>query len=122
MPGYELRNAAGRYFHATVRRRHGFKDATTDETIIRAWAKNWPGALWGRALEANVLVIDLDMKHGKNGICEFGKLQSLMHRAWRRRREVFTFILMLPDVISKTLQIRLQSVSILKQLAATSLF
>jgi AAA domain/Bifunctional DNA primase/polymerase, N-terminal len=55
---------------------HGFKDATTDEAIIRAWAKNWPGALWGRALEASVLVIDLDMKHGNNGIREFEKLQS----------------------------------------------
>ena len=55
---------------------HGFKDATTDEAIIRAWAKNWPGALWGRALEARVLVIDLDMKHGKNGIREFEKLQG----------------------------------------------
>ena len=55
---------------------HGFKDATTDEAIIRAWAKNWPGAQWGRALEASVLVIDLDMKHGKNGLREFEKLQS----------------------------------------------
>ena len=49
----------------------GFKDATTDEAIIRAWAKNWPGSSWGRALEASVLVIDLDMKHRKNGIREF---------------------------------------------------
>ena len=55
---------------------HGFKDATTDEAAIRAWARNSPGALWGRALEASVLVIDLDMKHGKNGIREFEKLQS----------------------------------------------
>ena len=55
---------------------HGFKDATTDGAIIRAWAKNWSGALWGRALEASVLVIDLDMKHGKNGKREFEKLQS----------------------------------------------
>jgi len=55
---------------------HGFKDATTDEAIIRAWAKNWPGALWGRALEASVLVIDLDMKHHKNGIREFERLQG----------------------------------------------
>ena len=37
---------------------HGFKDATTDEAIIRAWAKTWPGSSWGRALEASVLVID----------------------------------------------------------------
>src|SRR5262249_45666768 len=55
---------------------HGFKDATTDEAIIRAWARNWAGALWGRALEASVLVIDLDMKHGENGILEFEKLQG----------------------------------------------
>src|SRR5262249_59723022 len=55
---------------------HGFKDATTDEAIIRAWAKTWPGSSWGRALEASVLVIDLDMKHRKNGIREFERLQG----------------------------------------------
>jgi Bifunctional DNA primase/polymerase, N-terminal len=55
---------------------HGFKDATTDEAIIRVWAKSWPGSSWGRALEASVLVIDLDMKHGKNGIREFERLQG----------------------------------------------
>ena len=25
---------------------HGFKDATTDEAIIKAWAKTWPGSSW----------------------------------------------------------------------------
>ena len=50
--------------------------ATTDEATITAWAKHWPGALWGRALPQDVVVVDLDMKHGKNGIREFEKLQG----------------------------------------------
>ena len=33
---------------------HGFKDATTDEEQITAWAKQYPGALWGRALPQDV--------------------------------------------------------------------
>jgi len=55
---------------------HGFKDATTDEEQITAWAKQYPGALWGRALPNDEVVLDLDMKHGKNGIREFEKLQG----------------------------------------------
>jgi putative DNA primase/helicase len=54
---------------------HGFKDATTDEQQIKAWAKSLPGALWGYALPKEIVVIDLDMKHGCNGIREFEKLQ-----------------------------------------------
>src|SRR2546430_1390324 len=52
------------------------KAATTDEATITAWAKSYPGALWGRALPADTLVLDLDQKRGKNGIKEFEKLQS----------------------------------------------
>ena len=54
---------------------HGFKDATTNEVTTRAWAKQYPGALWGYALPENIVVIDLDMKRGKNGIREFEKFQ-----------------------------------------------
>jgi hypothetical protein len=50
--------------------------ATTDEGTIRAWAKQWPGALWARALPADILLIDLDLKHGNNGIREFARLQG----------------------------------------------
>src|SRR6516165_11132006 len=50
--------------------------ATTDEAIITAWAKHWLGAQWGRALPQDVVVVDLDMKHGKNGIREFERLQG----------------------------------------------
>ena len=54
---------------------HGFKDATTNEVTTRAWAKQYPGALWGYALPEDIVVIDLDMKRGKNGIREFEKFQ-----------------------------------------------
>jgi hypothetical protein len=55
---------------------HGFKDATTDEAQIRAWAKSHPGALWGFAVPKDTVIVDLDMKHGKNGKLEFEKLQG----------------------------------------------
>src|SRR6516165_5278772 len=53
--------------------------------------------------------------------CRVATQSNLMPRVWRQPREGFTFILMLPDVISKTLQIRLRPASILKQAAAMSL-
>ena len=55
---------------------HGFKDGTTNKTTIRSWAKLFPGALWGRALSKDDVVIDLDVKRGKNGIKEFETLQG----------------------------------------------
>ena len=55
---------------------HGFKDGTTNKTTIRSWAKLFPGALWGRALSKDDVVIDLDVKRGKNGIKEFANLQG----------------------------------------------
>src|SRR5262249_28762812 len=55
---------------------HGFKDATTEETQIRAWAEAFPGGQWGRALEPGQVVLDLDMKGRKNGIREYERLQG----------------------------------------------
>ena len=55
---------------------HGFKDASADEAQITAWAKSHPGALWGLALPKDTVVIDLDMKYGKNGKIEFERLQG----------------------------------------------
>jgi hypothetical protein len=50
--------------------------ATTDELTISRWAKQYPGGLWGRALDADVVVIDLDIKNGKNGFADFQNLQG----------------------------------------------
>lgn len=55
---------------------HGCYDGTTDEQQIRSWAKRWPGALWAYALPEGILVVDLDTKHGNNGIAEFEQLQG----------------------------------------------
>jgi hypothetical protein len=55
---------------------HGFKDATTDEQQIRTRVERYPGALWGYAVSKDTVVLDLDMKHGKNGKLEFEKLQG----------------------------------------------
>lgn len=48
------------------RTQHGLKDATTDETTIRAWWQAWPDAnvaiRTGR--ESGVVVLDVDAKHG----------------------------------------------------------
>jgi hypothetical protein len=44
---------------------HGFKDATTDPAIIRAWWERWPEANIGCATGASgLVVIDLDPRHG----------------------------------------------------------
>jgi hypothetical protein len=55
---------------------NGFKDATTDEEQITAWAKAWPGASWARAVDDGLLLIDLDVKGGCNGIKDFERLQG----------------------------------------------
>jgi hypothetical protein len=55
---------------------HGFKDATTDEARITAWARRWPGANWALAIGDGLLVIDCDNKRGSNGIHEFERLQG----------------------------------------------
>jgi hypothetical protein len=55
---------------------HGFKDATTDEQQIRSWVERYPGTLWGYAVPKDTVILDLDMKHGKNGKLEFEKLQG----------------------------------------------
>jgi hypothetical protein len=55
---------------------NGFKDATTDEGQIRAWAAAWPGAYWARAVDDGLLLIDLDVKNGSNGIKDFEQLHG----------------------------------------------
>ncbi len=48
--------------------RHGVKDATSDEKLIRSWWERWPTANIGLACgpESGVFVIDIDLDHDKN--------------------------------------------------------
>jgi hypothetical protein len=47
----------------------GYKDATTDETTIRAWWARWPNAMIGMPTGeiTGVVVFDVDVKDGVNG-------------------------------------------------------
>jgi KaiC/GvpD/RAD55 family RecA-like ATPase len=57
---------------------HGFKDATTDEDIIRAWWRQYPDALIGMPTGAasGVVVVDLDRKNGVDGYDSWLDLQQ----------------------------------------------
>ena len=46
---------------------HGVKDATTDADTIRAWWERNPGANLGLAPGTDLLVLDVDTKHGIDG-------------------------------------------------------
>ena len=49
--------------------RHGFKDASTDEHVIRAWWARWPDANVGIATgHRSFVVVDLDIKEDRNGM------------------------------------------------------
>jgi Bifunctional DNA primase/polymerase, N-terminal len=49
----------------------GFKDATTDEAVIRAWWARYPHAEIGWCPPPGVVIVDLDEKNGKHGIADF---------------------------------------------------
>jgi Bifunctional DNA primase/polymerase, N-terminal len=50
--------------------------ATTDPATITSWTKWKLVSMWARAFPEDVLVIDLDRKHGKDGVREFERLQG----------------------------------------------
>ena len=50
---------------------HGVKDASSDPEVIKAWRERWPGCDFGWAVPADVVVVDLDEKHGKHGLRDF---------------------------------------------------
>jgi hypothetical protein len=54
--------------------RHGFKDATIDIETNESWWAKWPFADPAWALPTSVVVVDLDTKHGKNGLRDFERL------------------------------------------------
>ena len=54
----------------------GLNDATLDLAKIQQWWKKWPGALIGvNCGKSGLFVVDLDTKHGKDGIEEFSRLE-----------------------------------------------
>ena len=54
---------------------NGLYDATTDPAKIQRWWKKWPNALIGvNCGQSGLFVIDLDIKHGKDGVGEFSRL------------------------------------------------
>ena len=55
---------------------NGFKDATTNPEIIRACWARWPFADPAWALPPDIVVADLDEKHGKHGVADFIRLES----------------------------------------------
>jgi hypothetical protein len=51
--------------------RHGFKDASSDPEVIKAWRRERAHCDFGWAVPADIIAVDLDMKHGKNGFRDF---------------------------------------------------
>jgi hypothetical protein len=47
---------------------NGSKDATDDPEQIAEWRARWPKANWGIATGEGLIVVDLDVKPGKNGM------------------------------------------------------
>lgn len=43
---------------------NGMKDATTDEARVRQWWAQWPDALIGCRVPADVVILDIDTRHG----------------------------------------------------------
>jgi hypothetical protein len=52
----------------------GSKDATTNPAQITAWWRQWPHCDWAWALPASVVVVDIDVKGGRNGYADFERL------------------------------------------------
>lgn len=49
--------------------------ASSDVDVIKGWHAKWPGCNWGLALrKSNLLVVDVDMKPGKNGKATYDDL------------------------------------------------
>ena len=54
---------------------NGFKDATRDESVIRIWWNENPDAMIGVSCgDSKLFVIDIDTKHGKDGMSNYMKL------------------------------------------------
>jgi hypothetical protein len=61
--------------------KHGFKDASTDPGVIEALWARWPHADPAWALPETVVVVDLDVKRGRNGLRDFERIAGRNPRA-----------------------------------------
>ena len=72
-----LRHAAHGFkiFPVDARKRplieHWRDDATSDPSAIKAWWERWPHADPALALPAGMVVVDIDVKHGRDGYRDF---------------------------------------------------
>jgi hypothetical protein len=55
---------------------HGSKDATSELVVIAGWIQRFPYCDWGVALTASDVVVDLDVKLGRNGYRDFERLDG----------------------------------------------
>lgn len=55
---------------------HGYQDASTDPHVIAAWWRRYPNADPAWALPPSVVVADIDVKGGKRGFQDFGRLSG----------------------------------------------
>jgi hypothetical protein len=54
----------------------GFHGGSTDERTIAAWGRRWPSTDWGGAVPERLIVVDLDVKTGRNGRRDFEELEG----------------------------------------------
>ncbi|MGA7412524.1 MAG: bifunctional DNA primase/polymerase, partial [Bryobacteraceae bacterium] len=55
--------------------RGGLTEATTDESVIRAWWEQWPDANVAVLLE-DLFLVDIDMKPGVDGLASLARYES----------------------------------------------
>ena len=76
---WALRYAAnGRFFPVNAAKKplvaHWRDDASADPAAIEGWLAKWRHCEFAWAMPADVLAVDVDVKHGKNGYADFKRL------------------------------------------------
>jgi predicted P-loop ATPase len=86
LPTFPCVNAPGTDQHKKPHTKNGFKDATTNSATLRAWWGRWPNALIGMPTGkvTNIDVLDLDRKHGKDGVAALNAIMP----DWEQRSPV----------------------------------
>jgi hypothetical protein len=50
------------------------KEASCERAQIEHWVNVWPDSVWGIAVPARFIVVDIDVKHGHDGFADFERL------------------------------------------------